>query len=334
MKKEENWALKSLSGPLMISWDITNKCNFHCRHCLNCSNDNNKHDYDDELTSQEKKDVVKQILDVRPYSICICGGEPTLSNDLFYIIKKLSDAGIQVNMVSNGFLIDEKFAIKLEECGLSFIQISVDSYIPEQHDEFRSKKNSFIKATNALKFLSKTRIRTAASMAPTKFNIEWFGNYVNLIKSLGCKHIRLMPLLPMGRGFYQFEEIEPNAEQYFYFKNEIMRIKKNNMDMIIEWGDPLEHIYLARYMPRSEPIVMEIRANGDIAPSIYLPVSCGNLKKYTIKDYWFAGFNNIWSNKYVKNLAEGITTIEDFKDMSHRTWNIKRVHFDLVEERL
>lgn len=110
MNKENNWALKSLAGPMMVSWDITNQCNFDCLHCLNRSNDATIHDFKDELSKEEKENIVNQILEVRPYSMCICGGEPTLCKDLFWIIEKLSQAGISVNMVSNGYIIDEKFA--------------------------------------------------------------------------------------------------------------------------------------------------------------------------------------------------------------------------------
>lgn len=45
--------LKSLSGPLMISWDITNKCNMNCRHCLNRSNDAYTHSFEDEFNCDE-----------------------------------------------------------------------------------------------------------------------------------------------------------------------------------------------------------------------------------------------------------------------------------------
>ncbi len=41
---------EKLSGPLMVAWDITNRCNMCCRHCFNDSKQSNSSD--DELGIQ------------------------------------------------------------------------------------------------------------------------------------------------------------------------------------------------------------------------------------------------------------------------------------------
>lgn len=33
------------SGPFSISWDLTSKCNFNCKHCFNRSGDDKYHDF-------------------------------------------------------------------------------------------------------------------------------------------------------------------------------------------------------------------------------------------------------------------------------------------------
>lgn len=34
-----------LVGPLMVAWDVTNRCNLKCMHCLNRSGDERYHDF-------------------------------------------------------------------------------------------------------------------------------------------------------------------------------------------------------------------------------------------------------------------------------------------------
>ena len=41
---------------------------------------------------------------------------------------------------------------------------------------------------------------------------------------------------------------------------------------------------------------------------------------------------HIWGHEEVKKLARSINTIEDFKKLSLRTWNIKRKTLDILED--
>ena len=85
-------ALESLNGPFTISWDVTNRCNFNCKHCLKRSHDNNYHSTYYELTEDECMILCDQIIEMKPNSMCICGGEPLLRKDLFAILHKLCRA--------------------------------------------------------------------------------------------------------------------------------------------------------------------------------------------------------------------------------------------------
>lgn len=332
LARNSSSCLASMTGPLMISWDVTNLCNFNCVHCLNCSGDGNHHDFVNELSEKEAESLAYQIAELHPISMCICGGEPTLRQDLEHIISIIARAGTQVNMVSNGYSLSFDRIRELKQAGLSFLQISLDGVEPQTHDNFRNRTGAFERAVDAISSAVKCKMRVATSFCPNKYNICEFRRYVDFIHQLGCRHIRMMPFLPMGRGLENAEAIMPSEDNYFTFKCFINEKRKQYKDMQIEWGDPLEHIYLALYNPRPEPVVMEIRANGDIAPSIYLPISVGNVRRHSIKEYWDAGFKDIWRHPEVTAIAQTVNTIYDFFDMSLHTWNIKRKEIDLIEQ--
>lgn len=326
--------LKYLKSPLLMSWDITNRCNMNCKHCLNRSNDTNIHSYNDELTEEEIDNVIEQIIEIKPFAICICGGEPTLSPHLFNIIKRISSTGIDVNMVSNGYIIDSEFAKKLKKSGLKFIQISVDGINAQTHDSFRQTPQAFDRAINAIKNLLDNGLLVATSFCPNKSNIHQFDKYVDFIASLGCNEVRVMPLMPMGRAFDEFEKLEPSPEEYLKLAHIVARKKLQYSQSLfeIEFGDPLEHIYIATHGGRKEAISMEIKSNGDIGVSPYLPITVGNVKKHKLQEYWDNGYNKIWGHPTVNNLAQKIHTLEDFKNINLRTWSIERQTFDLLEE--
>ncbi|URZ03670.1 radical SAM protein [Clostridium felsineum] len=328
--------LENMSGPMLISWDVTNRCNFRCMHCYNKSGDNSIHCFDDELNKEESMKVVEQIINIKPYSMCICGGETLLRNDLVDIVKALSGNGILINMVSNGYLMNEDKAIQLKEAGINFIQISVDAFTSELHDKFRNTPGSHEKALNALKILRKVGIETAASFVPNKLNIHEFSDYVDLIYKTGCKQIRMMPILPMGRGLENFERLEPNSDEYFKF---LLIVNKKKFEysqkgMNIEWGDPLEHMYLAYDYKRYMPVQMEIKSNGDIGVSTYLPIMVGNVRRHTLREYWDQGYKRIWKLPMLRNMVSKIRTVEDFKEMTVKAWTDEPIRIDIIDDKM
>lgn len=79
--------------------------------------------------------VIPGIIALSPRVVCFCGGEPLLRyNVLPQLAQQLSEAGITVNMVTNGFLLDDEKIKTLRSSGISGFQISLDSAHEETHD--------------------------------------------------------------------------------------------------------------------------------------------------------------------------------------------------------
>lgn len=323
--------LNDLSGPIMISWDVTNKCNFRCKHCYNSSSDSKIHNFKEELNFDQVKEVVKQIIEIRPYSFCICGGEPTLFPHLEYLVKELRKNGIYANMVSNGFLIDKTKAKWIKEIGIGLVQISIDGSKAATHDEFRCVNGAFNKALDALKNLKEVGAETAVSFCPNKKNLDEFFEMVQIVYDTGCRNLRMMPLLPMGRGLKNYNDLTLDNDGYLKLIKYIGDAKQKYEDMKIEWGDPIEHLYLANYV-RDTPICVEIKANGDLGISNYLPITVGNVRKHTIKEYWEQGLKHIWSNPKAKHFCRQVLTTYDFAFLDLHTWNEDRYRFDLIDD--
>ena len=69
----------SLYAPFLIVWDFTHKCNLHCKHCYS----NSGAVREEELTTQQAKDVVDQIADAGVTALAFSGGEPLTRSDFF-----------------------------------------------------------------------------------------------------------------------------------------------------------------------------------------------------------------------------------------------------------
>lgn len=315
-----------LAAPIMIAFDITNKCNFKCLHCFNHSGENC---YSDELGDADKMKVVEQIIELKPYIVCLCGGETTCCGVLFDIIKKLKQHIHTVNMVSNGYLITDSFAKKLKEAQITSVQISLDGINPEQHDTFRGHYGAFDHAINAINILNNNQIPVMTSLVPNKLNYRDTYNYFALCHKLKVRSARCMPYLPMGRGKTLGEKLILNKKEFRTFIQQMLKAQEDFPELHIDWGDPVDHTYR---LPRNAKLgmdsyYMDVKSNGDIGVSAYFPIFVGNCLKHSLKEYWLAGYNKIWNNTEIVKMMEEIQGIDDFRKLS----DMKTYRIDLVE---
>jgi len=296
------------TGPQNIMLDVTQKCNFRCKHCYNesCST------FNDDLDDESMLKIVDQIIEVNPVLVCLCGGEPTMRFELVLkIARKLTRAGIPVNMVSNGYLLSIDRLKKLYSSGIVSIQISLDSYKKYVVDNFRCHEGAFEGAIKAIDNILSLNQTPVVSYIPTKLNFRDIGGVAKLLHDKGIKSLRYMPLVPIGRGNRNLDSLLMNASDYMEMYGIISKYQKLLPDFEFTYGDPLEHIYLFRTNPEAVNAAYEIKSNGDILLSSYLPYTYGNVINYSLRELWDIGLKDIWKRKDFRNLLMKINTLED-----------------------
>lgn len=307
------------NSPSLISWDITNRCNLRCKHCFNFSGDSCHHDFSNELTYEEAIDLAKQISSMKVDQCCFCGGEPMLVEYLPELIKIISSSGVKTNMVSNGTLMNEQNILILKKSGIENIQISLDG-LGYQHDMFRNCTGCFEKAVAAIELLQKNHISLMVSFCPHKYNYHSVSEYIEFLYKIGCKTIRMMPLLPLGRGSTNYSDFFLNESQLIDLTQELVRLRSKYPNIKIEWGDPLEHLSLISLTKRRCPVMMNIKSNGDLAITPYINIVVGNIKHKSLLQYWSDGYNKIWSNPQIYKIVSEVKTYYDLANFSDKNF--------------
>ena len=332
IKEFKNFYLMSkLVGPVMVSLDVTYNCNFKCLHCFNKSGDSDK--VIEEVENDRLMELVDQVIELNPHTICLCGGETLCRSNILDVINKLTMNGICVSMVTNGYLIDRNMAKALIENGIRQVQISLDGIDNFQHDTFRGKKGAFCHAINAIKLLKENSLETlAVSLVPNKLNYMDIDKYIDLCIDLDVDLIRMMPFIPSGRGKSIGKKLILSDYEYFIFCKKLLQ-KENKIKgkIVIEWGDPLDHM---RRMPLNaknglNTYSMEIKNNGDLTPTTYLPIVAGNLFKKSAKDYWNEGYNLIWKNEKLIEEVNKLQTIYDFANYEPEPFGDEKIYLNL-----
>jgi radical SAM protein with 4Fe4S-binding SPASM domain len=276
--------------PLVLSWNVTRKCNLKCSHCyINAR----PRDYTDELTTEEGKRLINQICEVSHPLLILSGGEPLLRRDIYELIEYGTQKGLRMGLGSNGALIDDSVAKKLKQSGIKTVSISIDSHVPEHHDDFRGVKGSWQKAVNAIRALRENGLLVQVNTTLTQQNYDEIDDIMSLAEKLGVENFHLFFLVPTGRGKkiadvtpVMYEEMIKNtfaktARHRLNVKPscapQFMRIAKDmNLDMRQWVRGCMAGLYYCRVYP-----------NGEVTPCPYLPIKLGNIREKSFKEIWF-----------------------------------------------
>ena len=315
--------------PYSVSLDITYKCNLRCLHCFNSSGEHDTGQV--ELTDEEILYICDDIVKLQPNSVCICGGEPLLRKELVYkVINKLtaeSNNNIVVNMVSNGELMTREVAENLKKAGVRTVQISIDGGTKETHEWIRNKKGSYERAINALRYLQEVGLDSAVSCLPTKKSLPEIKANIDICKSLGVTNFRSQPLMLLGRAKDNLEDYTLDFEEYGELVELIEELKVNPEynSIVIEWGDPTEHLMDEMQEKLKYNTAIGINGYGELTISPYIPLVIGNLRRHSLLDYWNNGLSNAISLPVVKEITDKIVVSENM-DLSKTEDHIPEVY--------
>lgn len=313
MNDNMSFSYSNTSGAFFVMIDVTSQCNYRCLHCYNNSGEMKE----GELTDKELLTLASEIVKMKPIAACLCGGEPLLRNNIVEVLSILKTEISAVNMVTNGYFLTRKKAEELKSAGIDMLQISLDGINAIEHDTFRGFVGAFDKAIKAIEICKEIGIDVSVSCVPNKLNHKSIGTLLDMMYKLKVKSVRFMPLIPMGRAT-KSDTLLLSADEYVYLQYSLM-VDKNtkfcNSGMEIEWGDPLDHYYR---LPNNEKYgyktpAFEIKSNGDVTFSSYLPIVVGNVKEMSLKEIWDTGYNEVWYNPKIKKFVD---TIENIYDIS------------------
>jgi len=324
-------AFAETTGPCTVMWVITNLCNLCCLHCYNDSSP--KGSAVGELSQAERWRIAEQLREIKPFTVCMCGGEVLVLPDFLDICRFLAEDGIMVNMVTNGLSVTPTLARQIREAGLKLVQVSLDGATAQTHDAIRGK-GSFQRAVNAIRLLKEVGYdNPAVTIIPNKLNYRDVDAWFALCRELGTNNVRSMPLMPVGRAVTNWDKLALSASELAEVSWKMKEAKKRHPDMQVEWGDPMEHI--SNFSQADNPMHTfdaEIRPDGKLLVSAYLPLTAGDLRRHSFKEYWDAGYKDIWRHPRVQEYTQKIRCLDDLGLQPLRPWTEDEIDLDLLPD--
>lgn len=182
-------------GPVVI-WNLIRRCNLTCKHCYALSAD---HDYAGELSTGEVFTVMDDLKAYRVPVLILSGGEPLLRPDLFEIAARAKAQRFYVGLSTNGTLIDEAMAERVDAAGFNYVGISLDG-LAETHDRFRRMQGAFDKSLAAVRLLSARGVKVGLRFTMTALNAHDLVPLLGLMRAEGANKFYFSHLNYAGRG--------------------------------------------------------------------------------------------------------------------------------------
>ena len=186
----------------VVVWNMTRRCNLKCVHCYAHAKDI---EFQNEMTTEQGKELIDDLAEFGAPVILFSGGEPTIRNDLPELADYARSKGMRAVISTNGTLIDEKMAKVLKEIGLSYVGISLDG-VRETNDMFRGMPGAFDAALSGLRNCQREGIKVGLRFTINKKNVADIPAIFDLIEEEKIPRVCFYHLVYAGRGSKLIEE--------------------------------------------------------------------------------------------------------------------------------
>jgi radical SAM protein with 4Fe4S-binding SPASM domain len=295
-------APQRFAAPLFVVWNITRACNLECQHCYENATHKPQRD---ELTLGEKIGIIDELATAGVPFMAIAGGEPLVCKDLWPVIQYAHKRDIHLTIATNGTMITPEVATRLIESGVKYVEVSIDSIHPGEHDAFRRRQGSWAKSIQGIKNLVAAGMRTGLAMCFTRETYRSVDEAVHFATDLGCKTFSHFNFIPAGRGTeITRSDLSPRQREWL-IRRLAWHLQEGKINVIstapqfgracIAYGSPeglfaIGHVgrgpgkqtlVLARYIGGcgAGRCYCAIQPNGEVTPCVYIPsLVVGNLR--------------------------------------------------------
>ncbi len=293
--KEEPFSYQ-YSAPLRMDAAVTFRCSNNCIHCYA----GGPHETP-ELSTQQWKEVIDTLSQIGVFILTFTGGEPTIRDDLPELLQYAQNKGMVTGLITNGRKLKDKAYVQtLENAGLDFAQVTLESHLPKIHDLITASQGSWKETVAGIKNAVKSQIYVTTNTTLNKHNAPDFLRTMDYIKELGVAAFGCNSLIYSGKANAVSQEFALPIETLHKLLPEI-RDKAQQLNLKFLWYTPTQYcrldpvqLGLGVKSCTAAMINMCVAPNGDVYPCQSYFESLGNI----LTEPW----NKIWNHPLAQQL--------------------------------
>lgn len=330
---------RSITGPLIVQIDLTNKCNNRCIACW-CRSPFLKdlamspEEIKQEIPFKKIEELVKEFNELGVREVYLTGGgEPFMHSNSMQVIKLIKKYGMRCAMSTNFTLLSKKMLRELVGLGVDEMNISIWAATAETYNKTHlgSEPNTFFKLKENLKFLNEIKKVNHVSKPFVNIhnvlmnvNAHEFNEMIKFAFEVGADSVDFTPvdIIPKKTSFLQISkkqakvllkeiseldlltnQLETTYQSKTKVKNiELLKIRLQNMIKYTSY----DNIVVDSMPCYAGWTFARIMANGNVIPCLKAHrIPSGNIFKENFKDIWYGEKQNFFRKKTFKYKKEG-----------------------------
>ncbi|MBN1671681.1 MAG: radical SAM protein [Kiritimatiellae bacterium] len=185
-----------LSAKIKLTW----RCNLRCRVCTVWRKPAARSAAGDALGLETVRHLLVTLQRQGLRKIHFSGGEVFVRPDFADILAFAHRLGLQINLTTNGTLIDKEAARRLVRTRVHSVTVSIDSPDEAQHDEMRGRKGAWRATWRGVRRLQRRRAEKgrgphiAVNTVVTRANVAGMGRLHHLLAGSGIDSWLMLPV--------------------------------------------------------------------------------------------------------------------------------------------
>lgn len=185
-------------APFLAIWETTQACDLACKHCRAEAQPNR---HPDELTTEEAKQLLRDLRRFGPIIFVFSGGDALKRPDILELARYGAELGLRMAITpATTPLCSREVLEQLRDAGITRVAVSLDGSTPGIHDEFRQVEGSFQHGLRILRTAQELGMTTQVNTVVARHNLDDFDDLMALMTELGIVFWEVFFLVPMGRA--------------------------------------------------------------------------------------------------------------------------------------
>ena len=280
--------------PVLGEIAVTYRCNNACSFCYaGCSREAPRPDGREMSVAQIRRVIRVFKNEARIPFFSFTGGEPLLRPDLEKMIRFARRLGLQVNLITNATLVDERRARSLASSGLETAQVSVESSDPALHDELCRSPGAHERTLRGIRLLRQAGIDVQTNTTLSAPNASEAAAMPEFLAGLGIRRFAMNLYIPGEAGGAREELFLPYTRAPELV--EAVRAEARRLGLDFSWYSPLPHCHynpVARGLGNKSCAAMDgllsVSPSGDVLPCSSYAQPMGNLLERPFREIWFS----------------------------------------------
>lgn len=277
-------------------YEVTAACNLRCVHCHASAGAR----YPGELDTVGAIKVIESLSTVRDFrTLVFTGGEPLVRPDIFVLTERARDLGFEVIYATNGVLVTDQVAARMERAGVVGAAISLDSLSPGRHDWFRGVPGAWRRAIEGMRNVLRHHMYLQVNITVSRLNLDEFDRVVEFVDRLGAHVILLYTFVAFGRGNEAAARLSLTPSEAAAVVKRAADLQSRAELVIAPIGVPWYYAYLVErsgvppavarafvYGCAAGRGMFYVKPNGDVWPCPFLPLRAGNAAERPAIEIW------------------------------------------------